>query len=281
VLEERLRQVGLQQDQAQLDSQGRVSQAEGELAVAQAELAKATADLEQNRADAQRYSELARKGAAPVQTAEQYATHVKTSEAQVEAARKRVTAAEGSKEIARSTLRNPEIRAAEKASLRGQWEEAKTQVQLARAESEQAAAALRKAEADVGDLTISAPFDGTVITRAAEPGQVVAAGTTILTIVDMSRLYLRGFVAEGQIGFVKVGQASQVFLDSAPDTPLAAEVMRVDPEAMFTPENTYFQEDRVKQVVGVKLLLKEGYGNVKLGMPADARILIAESRPGE
>jgi HlyD family secretion protein len=41
---------------------------------------------------------------------------------------------------------------------------------------------------------------------------------------------------------------------------------------MFTPENTYFQEDRVRQVVGVKLLLKGGNGSAKLGMPADARI---------
>jgi HlyD family secretion protein len=46
---------------------------------------------------------------------------------------------------------------------------------------------------------------------------------------------------------------------------------------MFTPENTYFQSDRVKQVVGVKLLLKNSSGNAKLGMPADARIFIDTS----
>ena len=48
---------------------------------------------------------------------------------------------------------------------------------------------------------------------------------------------------------------------------------------MFTPENTYFQEDRVKQVVGVKLLLKGGYGHAKLGMPADARVFLDDT-PG-
>jgi HlyD family secretion protein len=51
--------------------------------------------------------------------------------------------------------------------------------------------------------------------------------------------------------------------------------MRIDPQAMFTPENTYFQEDRVKQVVGVKLRLKGGLGSAKPGMPADARIRAA------
>jgi HlyD family secretion protein len=52
--------------------------------------------------------------------------------------------------------------------------------------------------------------------------------------------------------------------------------MRIDPEAMFTPENTYFQEDRVRQVVGVKLLVKGGDGSAKLGMPADARIFVEQ-----
>jgi HlyD family secretion protein len=69
----------------------------------------------------------------------------------------------------------------------------------------------------------------------------------------------------------------EVFLDSSPQTAIPAEVMRIDPEAMFTPENTYFKEDRVKQVVGVKILLKGGYGNAKLGMPADGNILIERS----
>ncbi len=51
-------------------------------------------------------------------------------------------------------------------------------------------------------------------------------------------------------------------------------VLRVDPQAMFTPENTYFQQDRIKQVVGVKLHIKSGNGAAKPGMPADGRILL-------
>ena len=74
----------------------------------------------------------------------------------------------------------------------------------------------------------------------------------------MSKVYLRGFVPEGQIGKVKIGQAARVYLDSAPAKPIDAMVERIDPQATFTPENTYFRDDRVKQVVGVKLLLKGG-----------------------
>jgi HlyD family secretion protein len=65
-----------------------------------------------------------------------------------------------------------------------------------------------------------------------------------------------------------------VYLDSNPKEPIGATVIRVDPEAMFTPENTYFKDDRVKQVMGVKLGLTGGTGFAKPGMPADGNISI-------
>jgi HlyD family secretion protein len=282
VLEARLKQLQLQEGQAGLQAQGRVAQAEGQLAAARAELVRAQADLEQNTADATRYAGLAQKGAVPQQQAEQFATKVSTSQALVEAAGKQVGAAEGALAVARASLDDPKIRAAEIVSLRRQIEEAKTNARSVRAEVTASEAFLSRLDADVEDLEVTAPFDGIIITRAAEPGQVVNAGTTLLTMVDPRQLYLRGFIPEGQIGHVKVGQRVEVFLDSSPETAIPAEVMRIDPEAMFTPENTYFKEDRVKQVVGVKILLKGGYGNAKLGMPADGNILIdAPAAQGE
>jgi HlyD family secretion protein len=123
-------------------------------------------------------------------------------------------------------------------------------------------------------LTIHAPIAGTILTRSAEPGRVIQPGQTMLTMVDLTKLYLRGFVPEGAIGKLKVGQQAKVYLDSNPNEAIAAEVIRIDPEAMFTPENTYFKEDRVKQVMGVKLGLLGAYGFAKPGMPADGRIML-------
>ena len=134
---------------------------------------------------------------------------------------------------------------------------------------------LAEAEANRADLTVKAPFSGTVMTRAAEPGEVVQAGTAIVTLLDMSKVYLRGFVPEGQIGKVALGQPAHIFLDSNPKQPVDAYVLRVDPEATFTPENTYFRDDRVKQVVGVKLQLTQAIGFAKPGMPADGEILVS------
>jgi HlyD family secretion protein len=131
-----------------------------------------------------------------------------------------------------------------------------------------------EAKANRNDLRVIAPFAGTVATRTAEPGEVVTAGTPVITLIDLSRVYLRAFVPEGQIGRVRVGQPARVYLDSAPTTPIDAFVGRVDPQATFTPENTYFREERVKQVVGVKLHLRGAVGFAKPGMPADGEVLV-------
>ena len=119
-----------------------------------------------------------------------------------------------------------------------------------------------------------APFTGTVATRTAEPGEVIMPGTPIVTLVNLGEVYLRAFVPEGEIGRVRIGQPARVYLDSAPSKPIDANVMRIDPQASFTPENTYFREDRVKQVVGVKLRLRGAVGFAKPGMPADGEILV-------
>ena len=97
-------------------------------------------------------------------------------------------------------------------------------------------------------------------------------------MVDLGQVYLRGFVPEGQIGKVKLGQPVHVYLDSNTKQPIDAWVSHIDPQATFTPENTYFQDERVKQVVGVKLQLKGGVGFAKPGMPADGEILTEGDR---
>jgi HlyD family secretion protein len=176
-------------------------------------------------------------------------------------------------------LANPDIRLAQSAAIRGQLAQQQAEIVSSLAATEQARARLAETEAARKDLTVVAPFDGTVVTRSAEPGEIVGAGTTLVTIVDLSKMYLRGFVPEGRIGEVKAGQPARVYLDSSPQAAVEAVVTRIDPEATFTPENTYFREDRVKQVVGVKVQLKGAVGFAKPGMPADGEILVGASWP--
>ncbi len=277
LLDEQFRQLELREKQSALEASGRVAHAEGQLAAAKAELARARSELGQVEADAARYRSLAEKGAVPVQTADQFSAKQAALDAVADAAVRQVAAAEGALSIAKATESNAQILSAEKAALKHRMSEARSAVRAAESQVAAAEAVAAQTRADVAELTIRAPFDGIVLTRAAEPGQVTAPGQTLLTLLDPRSLYLRAFVPEGRIGHVAVGQRGEVILDSDAQSPLQAEVSRIDPQAMFTPENTYFREDRVKQVVGVKLLLKEGFGRAKVGMPADGRIFTQES----
>jgi len=130
----------------------------------------------------------------------------------------------------------------------------------------------------VGDdmsVTGSVTVSGIEATMAhIHEGAFGVSGPPIVTLVNLGQVYLRAFVPGGDIGRVRVGQPARVYLDSAPNTPIDAQVIRIDPEASFTPENTYFREDRVKQVVGVKLLINGALGFAKPGMPADGEILV-------
>jgi HlyD family secretion protein len=274
VLEAELEQSRLGTDQARLDAEGRVRQAEAQVAASEAQLAQAESEHGKARADEERYTALAASGDVPEQKGSHARSTAEALGAAVRASRKQVDVARAALMSARATLANPAIRSSEGAGVRRQIAQAQSDIAAARAEMESALARLGEAQANRQDLRIVAPIDGTVATRSAEPGEVVAAGTPVLTLVNLSTVYLRGFVPEGDIGRVRAGQRAQVFLDSAPGQPIEAVVSRIDPEASFTPENTYFRDDRVKQVVGVKIVLRGATGYAKPGMPADGKVFV-------
>lgn len=273
VLEQQLEQSRIQTEQSKSDAQGRVGQAEAELAAAEADLAQQEASYQLAAFDRDAYTRLAQTGAASQRQAKQAASTAGQQAAAVAAAKKRVDAARGALTTAKANLDTPAIREAQVSMVRRQIAQQQAQVASAEASTAEARAQLLEAEANRQDLVVHAPFDGVVATRAAEPGEVVTAGTTLVTLLDLTKVYLRGFVPEGQIGRVKLGQPARVYLDSNPNQPIEAYVSRIDPEATFTPENTYFRDDRVKEVVGVKLQLKSAIGFAKPGMPADGEIL--------
>jgi HlyD family secretion protein len=274
VLEEQLQQSRLAVDQARADAQGRVNEADARLAAAEAQLAQAEAAWAQARWDSEAATRLYQRELVAEQEARRAQSNQEAQAAVVAAARRQVEAARGALTAARASLVNPAIRSSQVAAVQGQILQARAEIAAAQAEAQRARAQLEEARANRQDLRVVAPFTGTVATRTAEPGEVVVAGTPIVTLVNLSEVYLRAFVPEGQIGRVQVGQAARVYLDSAPAEPIEAHVSRVDPEASFTPENTYFREDRVKQVVGVKLQLRGAIGFAKPGMPADGEILV-------
>jgi HlyD family secretion protein len=273
VLQDQLRQNQLQTAQATTDADGRVRQARADLTAADADLVQQQAALRLAEFNRDAYARLAMTGAASKQQGLQAEVQADQQAAVVAAAQRKVESFRGALMTAQANLENPKIRTSQESSTQGQIAQQQSTFIAARAQTAQAQAQLAEAEADRADLTVLAPFSGTVLTRAAEPGEVVQAGTAIVTLLDLSKVYLRGFVPEGGIGKTKVGQPAHIFLDSNPSQALDGYVLRIDPQATFTPENTYFRDDRVKQVVGVKLQLTQGIGFAKPGMPSDGEIL--------
>ena len=273
VLDEQLRQNQVQTGQSTMDAEGRVRQAQADLTAAEADLKQQQAALRLAEFNRDAYTRLAKTGAASELQGLQADVQADQQAAAVASAQRRVESARGALTTAQANLDNPRIRVAQVSSTQAQIAQQQSTIAAAKAETTQAQASLAEAEANRADLTVIAPFSGTVLTRAAEPGEVVQAGTAIITLLDLSKVYLRGFIPEGQIGKVKIGQPAHIFLDSNPNQPLDGSVLRIDPQATFTPENTYFRDDRVKQVVGVKIQLTQGIGYAKPGMPSDGEIL--------
>ena len=276
ILQDQLNQTEMQTGQATLDADSRVREAEAQLSTAEAQLAQQEASMKLAAYDRDAYTRLAKDGAVSERQGKQAQTTAESQEALVAAAKRTVESARASVNVAKANLANPQIKTSQQAAIRKQMAQQQATIASAAADAARSRAELVEAQENLKDLTVIAPFDGTVVTRTAEPGEVIQAGTAIVTLLDLSKVYLRGFVPEGQIGRIKVGQAAHVFLDSDPKKPLDAVVSRIDPQATFTPENTYFRDDRVKQVVGLKLLLKSGIGYAKPGMPADGEVLVAE-----
>lgn len=286
VLENQIAEAQLRVEQSQGTTQGQVAQAEAQVAAAQAQLAQAQegvteaeAQLELARQDRERYNQLVQQGAVTQQRADQANTSLRTAQATlnsrqaaVVAAQRQVTAAQGQLTQSQANTFNPQISTTQVERLQTQLQQARAQLATAQAQAADAQAAQKNVQAQLNNLTVTSPIDGVVTARSVEPGVVVSSGRILLSVVDLNQVYMRGFIPEGEIGKVRVGQTARVYLDSAPDRALSAQVAAIDSEASFTPENIYFREDRVQQVFGVRLSLDQPDGFAKPGMPADAEI---------
>ncbi len=280
VAESRIQESQLNRSQAEQDNRGRLYQAQANLATAEARLQEGQARLRLARVTVGRTEQLTKLGATSRQSLDQDRSAHESAQASVHALAKEVEAARGALTLARTSTFNPSIRGAQLSALRQQLLQSRAQLQASAAEVRVALAAEQQIRAQMAYLTIRSPIAGVVIARSVEPGAVVISGRTLLTLLDPATVYLRGFIPEGDIGHVRTGQAARVFLDSDPKRPLAARVAEIDAQASFTPENIYFQKDRVRQVFGVKLAISEPAGLAKPGMPADAEIPLPPRRPG-
>ncbi|HET7838727.1 MAG TPA: efflux RND transporter periplasmic adaptor subunit [Rectinemataceae bacterium] len=217
-----------------------------DLAQAQAAVDQANDNLRLAEADAKRMRELTASGS--------------STQRQLDDAEARLTAAKTQVQTSSQGLKKLEAFARPE-ELRG-----------ARARLEQADWTARIIERSIRESDVSAPVDGVVAARLAEPGELASPGTGLILLEDMNRLYLTIYLPESELGRISLGAKAEVFVDSFPGRAFSGTLSYISPRAEFTPKNVQTKDERVKQVFAVKIDLGTGEAVLKPGMPADARL---------
>lgn len=141
-----------------------------------------------------------------------------------------------------------------------------------RAQIEQARGQAGISEAQLNDTEIYAPIDGVVLVKSAEAGEVLAAGTTIVTVGDLDHPWLRAYVGETDLGRVKLGEKVKLSTDSYPGKTYWGTVSFIASEAEFTPKQIQTKEERAKLVYRIKVDVDNTSHELKNNMPVDAEI---------
>lgn len=285
-----------------------VAAAEANLRAAESAVQAAEAHLANVRSDLGRLESLYRDGAISAQQLDAARTALTAATAQRDSARAQRDAAGAQHQAAASVLdqaraaldvalanrRTVPIREHDVAAARAQMTQAQAalrgaeaaaglitqrarEVEAARASVEQTRAMLRLAKTALAHATVRAPIAGVVVSRSVEVGDLVAVGSPIVTIADLSRVYLRIFVAETDLGLVKLGQPVEVRIDAFRGRVFPGVVEEISNRAEFTPGNVQTKEERVKLVFAVRVALGNPDGILKPGLPADAVILVSPS----
>jgi multidrug resistance efflux pump len=142
------------------------------------------------------------------------------------------------------------------------------EIAAAQAQLDQASAGLELAKLQLSYCTVTAPVDGVLLTQALDAGENASPGKTLATIGRLDALTVTVYVAESDIGRVKVGQKATLATDSTAST-FACAVTSIASEAEFTPAQVETKDQRVKLVYAVKLSVPDTSGTLKPGMPAD------------
>ncbi|NMM46669.1 HlyD family efflux transporter periplasmic adaptor subunit [Rhodospirillaceae bacterium KN72] len=261
VLSAELRQAQAELKRAEIDidtTRSLVDQRDEELNAARAIVLQRNAELDLARKQLARTDELAKKGNASQSQLDEDRAGFESAKAAVSAAQAQVAAARAAGGYARS------------------------QVVSAEAQVEALHAAIERIQAEIDDSTLKSPRDGRVQYRVAQPGEVVAAGGTVLNIVDLTDVYMTFFLPTEQAGRIALDAEARIVLDAAPEYVFPASISYVADVAQFTPKTVETADERQKLMFRIKAqvdrdLLQRFLQHVKTGLPGVAYVRLDSS----
>jgi len=128
-------------------------------------------------------------------------------------------------------------------------------------------------DSQLADTIAVSPINGIVLVKAADPGEVLAPGSSVVTVGDIDHPWLRAYIREQDLGRVKLGAKAKVTTDSFPGKVYDGRVSFISSEAEFTPKQIQTAEERVKLVYRIKIEIDNSRHELKSNMPADAEVL--------
>ena len=240
---------------AVVSAQAQVAQRESDRQAVLALVAQRESELDAAQRRLARSETLTREGASSGQELDDDRARVRSVQAAVVAAKAQVAAAQAA------------INAAQ------------AQVAGAHASVDAAAATIARIKVDIDDAALTAPRDGRVQYRVAQPGEVLAGGGKVLNLVDLGDVYMTFFVPEAAAGKLALGSEVRIVLDAAPQYVIPAKVSFVASSAQFTPKTVETASERQKLMFRVKAqigreLLQKNLTQIKTGLPGIAWLKI-------
>jgi HlyD family secretion protein len=234
----------LEQARANLEKLHRGSRPQ-EIAAARARVSEAQAGVDQAERDYTRQAALNAEGANSGKVLE-------AAQAQRDAARARLDSAREALALAVEGPRREDVAAGS-------------------AELDAAAAAAAQAQTALEDTTLLAPSDATVLSRAREPGSMLAPGAPVLTLSLRNPLYVRAYVSEPQLGRARPGTSVEVLTDSGTH-PYHGQIGFVAPRAEFTPKSVETTDLRTDLVYRLRIVVTDADEGLRQGMPVTVRL---------
>lgn len=177
-----------------------------------------------------------------------------------------------------------DLRRSQHATAVAAVQSAKAAIARAEASIEAAEATVARIQADLDEHVLLAPRAGRVQYRLAEPGEVVAAGGRVVTLLDLTNVYMTIYLPTDEAGRLSFGGEGRLVFDAAPDYVVPATVTFVAAEAQFTPKYVETASEREKLMFRVKVtippdLLALHRDVVKAGVPGVAYVRLDPNAP--
>jgi multidrug resistance efflux pump len=264
-------EAAMKQSQAEL-SQLVAGPRQQEIDQARADWLAAKAQAENSRKLQRRMEDLSKRDLIAKQDFDDAQAKAEESEQKMKSARERydlVLAGTRTEEIERARQRLAEAEAKLRQLKSGYRKEEVAQV---KSEVDAARARVELIRTQLDETVIKAPVDAVVEVLDLEPGDLVGAGKPMATLLRANSLWVRAYLPEAKLGFVKTGAKVTVRVDSFPNRNFTGIVRRVSRQAEFTPRNVQTWEERVLQVFQTEVVIDDPDQVLRPGMNADVTI---------